>query len=50
MQKRVILNQKQLDIILHRLALQIEELEQQDSMTSLEQWHKWIEEAKSLMS
>lgn len=28
----------------------IEELEQQDSMTSLEQWHKWIEEAKSLMS
>lgn len=27
----------------------IAELEQQDSMTSLEQWHKWIEEAKGLI-
>ncbi len=26
----------------------IAELEQQDSMTSLEQWHAWIEEAKTL--
>lgn len=28
----------------------IAELEQQDSMTSLEQWHAWIEEAKSFMA
>jgi len=26
----------------------IEELEKQDSMTSLEQWHAWIDEAKTL--
>ncbi len=28
----------------------IAELEQQDSMTSLEQWHAWIEEAKTLQA
>lgn len=28
----------------------IEELEKQDSMTSLDQWHKWIEEAKDLIN
>lgn len=28
----------------------IAELEQQDSMTSLDQWHNWIEEAKGLMN
>ena len=26
----------------------IEKLEEKDSMTSFEQWHKWIEEAKGL--
>jgi large subunit ribosomal protein L21 len=27
----------------------IAEMETQDSMTSMEQWHKWIEEAKGLI-
>jgi hypothetical protein len=28
----------------------IAELETQDSMTSLETWHTWMEEAKNLMA